>query len=82
MTYLLWACIGILFAVLSAMGMKIYFMKKAAREITAQFAEKLAEDTNTLISVSCRDKHMRQLASDISAGSAPDTSGSARAIWN
>ena len=65
MTYLLWACIGILFAVLSAMGMKIYFMKKAAREITAQFAEKLAEDTNTLISVSCRDKHMRQLASDI-----------------
>ena len=65
MTYLLWACIGILFAVLSAMGMKIYFMKKAAREIIAQFAEKLAEDTNTLISVSCRDKHMRQLASDI-----------------
>lgn len=65
MIYLLWTCIGILIAVLLAMGMKIYSMRKAAREIISQFAEKLTEDTNTLISISCRDKQMRRLASDI-----------------
>lgn len=42
---------------------KIYLMKKAAREIKERLAEKLASDTNTLITISSADKDMCQLAS-------------------
>lgn len=65
MTYLLWIFAGIMIVILSAMGIKIYSMQKAAREIISQFHEKLTMDTNTLITVSCRDRHMRRLAADI-----------------
>lgn len=44
---------------------KLYFMKKAVREITAGFAEKLQNDTNTIIGISSSDRDMRALADSI-----------------
>lgn len=44
---------------------KIALMRRAAREIAEEFADRLAGDTNTLLTVSCRDRAMRQLAGEI-----------------
>lgn len=44
---------------------KIYLMKKAAREIGEKLSEKLNTDTNTLIDISSTDKDLRSLAADL-----------------
>ena len=44
---------------------KLYFMRKAAREIRTGFAQKLNTDTNTQIDLSSRSRCMRALANDI-----------------
>ena len=55
-----------LFALLLAAAIiKIIQLKKAAREISAAFADRLQTDTNTQIDISSRDKDMRRLASGI-----------------
>ena len=55
-----------LFAILLAAAViKIIRLKKAAREITAAFADRLQTDTNTLIDISSRDRDMRALAGSI-----------------
>lgn len=41
---------------------KCFLMKRSAREIREKMAEKLSEDTNTLIDISSADKDMRELA--------------------
>lgn len=46
---------------------KIFLMRKAAGEIEKEFIDKLKEDTNTLISISSRDKAMMSLADNINA---------------
>lgn len=58
--YLLTACI-----IISTFAIKIYLMKKSAREIRNQVAEKLSADTNTLIDISSDDRDMKNLASDL-----------------
>lgn len=50
------ACAAVIFAV------KCFMMKRSAREIREKMAEKLSEDTNTLIDISSWDKDMRELA--------------------
>lgn len=50
------ACAAVFLAV------KCYLMKRSAREIREKMAEKLSEDTNTLIDISSADKDMRELA--------------------
>lgn len=50
------ACVAAFFTV------KCHVMKKSAREIREKMAEKLSEDTNTLIDISSSDKDMRELA--------------------
>ena len=45
---------------------KIYLLKKSAREISAQFADRLKNDTNNLIYVSCSYKDIRRLAESLS----------------
>ncbi|MCH5207809.1 MAG: HAMP domain-containing histidine kinase [Oscillospiraceae bacterium] len=52
-------------AAIIAMGVKIYFMRKAAEEIAEAFADRLKTDTNTLIDISSRDGKMRALADSI-----------------
>jgi hypothetical protein len=44
---------------------KIYLMKKSAREIKTGFADRLTADTNTLIDISSGDKDMRFLAESL-----------------
>lgn len=61
MIWLFLICIVLLIAVI-ALGIKVYVMRKAAKEICAELSEKLKSDTNTLISVSTEDKIMCCLA--------------------
>ena len=55
----------ILSIVIILQAIKIHYLRKTAREITENFAERLVSDTNTLIDISTRDPYMRKLAADI-----------------
>ncbi len=61
----LWAAIGMMAVCVAALLVKIYLLQKAAREIADGFARRLITDTNTLIDISSRDRHMRRLANEI-----------------
>lgn len=63
----LWIVIAVLGAVILLLLVKIYLLRKAVDEIAAEFAEKLEQDTNTLISISSRDRRMRAFAAAINA---------------
>ncbi len=56
---------GLLGIVIIVLCVKIYLMKKSAREISAAFTEKLQADTNTLISISSHDKDIAALAENL-----------------
>lgn len=62
MSYLI---IGIMLIIILALCYKIFLLKKAVKEITAGFSEKVGNDTNTLIDVSSKDKDVIALASGI-----------------
>lgn len=47
------------------LGIRLALMRGAAGEISAELSEKLNTDTNTLISISGRDKAMRRLAGEL-----------------
>lgn len=57
--------IAILILVIIFLSVKIYLMQKSADEINTALAERLSSDTNVLIDISCRDRHMLKLAGDI-----------------
>lgn len=65
MLYLPWFIIAVLLAVIAALGVKIYLLKKSISEIEILFAECLSADTNMLVTVSSRDKNIRSLAGKI-----------------
>lgn len=56
--------IGLIFLILLLL-IKIHLLKKSAKEIEEAFTDKLNHETNTLISVSSRDKSMLRLADSI-----------------
>ena len=58
---------GLLVLLLAAALFKIYRLRKAAREISAAFEDRLKTDTNTLIDISSRDREMLALAGSINA---------------
>lgn len=58
----LWGLVGILVLLVIALLVKIHILQKSAEEIADAFADRLASDTNTLIDISSRDRHMRHLA--------------------
>lgn len=60
--YLLCAALGIL---VFALALKIICMRRAADELRLSLAQKLATDTNTLLSLSSRDAALRRLAVDL-----------------
>ena len=64
---MLYAVIGVLSAAVIALLIKVHLLRRSAGEIAAAFAEKLDTDTNTLISISSRDKYMLALASNINS---------------
>lgn len=61
----LWGIIGILLLVILLLIIKIHLLQKGADEIADAFADRLTTDTNTLIDLSTRDRHMRRLAASI-----------------
>lgn len=61
----LWICICCLSILTVILTLKIYLLRKAAKEIELEFQEKLMSDTNTLIGISTDDKYMRKLAYSI-----------------
>lgn len=65
MEYLLLIIIGILLMLVSILTAKIYFLRRSTMKIAEAFREKLAADTNTLISISSRDVCIRRLACEI-----------------
>ena len=65
MEVLPWILLGAAALTAALLAVKVYLMQKAAREIAQEFADKLKTDTNTLISISTRDRAMGELASRI-----------------
>ncbi len=65
MEHLLLFIIGILLLIIFALSVKVYFLRKSAREIAEAFRDRLTADTNTLIDISSRDRYMRKLSSEI-----------------
>lgn len=61
MKYFLFIAIILLSLTVVFLAVKLYLVKRTAREIEHSFKEKLRQDTNTLIDVSCRDKDMVSL---------------------
>lgn len=59
------AIICFLLLIIAALSAKLYLLKKGAKEIEREFSERILTDTNTLISISTSDKHMRRLAAVI-----------------
>ena len=62
---MVYGLVGVLCIVIAALCIKIYLLKKSAREIADAFADRLQTDTNTLIDISSRDRDMRHLAESI-----------------
>lgn len=63
-TVLIIVC-SVLGAMAAALGIKLFLIKKSAREIRESLKEKLSENTNTPISVSSGDKDIRSLAASL-----------------
>lgn len=61
----LWVLVGIMALVIIVLSGKVHILQKTAKEIEDAFADRLITDTNTLIDISSRDKHMRSLANAI-----------------
>ena len=65
MVFWLWAVIIVLACGAAALSVKVFFLRRAAREIRQGFAQRLRTDTNTLIDFSSRDAVMRELAAGV-----------------
>lgn len=62
---LLGICCIVLALLCIALLVKVVLLRKAADEIATQFAAKLDDETNVLITLSGGDRHMRRLAANI-----------------
>ena len=65
MVFWLWAVIIVLACGAAALSVKVFFLRRAAREIRQGFVQRLRTDTNTLIDLSSRDAVMRELAAGV-----------------
>lgn len=63
----LWAAIAVMALIIVGLLIKIYFLRKSAKEIETAFADRLITDTNTRIGISGSDRYMRSLADRINA---------------
>lgn len=61
----LYVIIVILFIILLFAIIKIYIMKKSMKEIAVSFSNVLQSDTNTLITITTKDKDIKKLANEI-----------------
>ena len=65
MTAVLWTFILILLIVLAALGIKVFLLRKSARQLREGLHERLSQESNNLLSISSRDREMRRLASSL-----------------
>lgn len=65
MDSVLWILVVFLLLIVLILWVKIFLMRKSAREISTAFADRLATETNILIDISGHDRYMRSLAADI-----------------
>ena len=57
-----WLLAGILAGICILLSIKIYLLRRSAREILSQLDMILSEDTNAVIGITSSDKEMRRLA--------------------
>lgn len=62
-----WILCSILLISVLALAAKIVLLKRSMDEICAEFKEHLLVDTNTLVSISSNDTHVKKLAAEINA---------------
>lgn len=62
-----WLCclISILIIIIAILVIKIRLLRKSADEISDAFSDRVTSDTNVLIDLSSRDKHLQKLANNI-----------------
>lgn len=62
-----WLCclISILIIIIAILVIKIHLLRKSADEISNAFSDRVASDTNILIDLSSRDRHMQNLADNM-----------------
>lgn len=62
-----WLCclISILIIIIAILVIKIHLLRKSADEISDAFSDRVASDTNILIDLSSRDRHMQNLADNM-----------------
>ena len=60
-----WAAAAVLAAVVLALGVKVWLLRRGAKALRLGLAQKLREDTNTLLSLPCRDRELRRLAASL-----------------
>lgn len=60
-----WVLCGILVVIILILCLKIYMLKASMMEIRAELADWLDTETNTLISISSNDRHIRLLVSEL-----------------
>ena len=61
----LWVSIGILIAIIIVLFVKVHILQKSIKEIEIDFTDRLMTDTNVLIDISSKDRHIRHLATAI-----------------
>lgn len=61
----LWILVVILICAILLLAVKIVLLQKSADEIREGLAHKFMTETNTLIDISSRDRHMRRLTADL-----------------
>lgn len=60
-----WILCGVLLLILLVLFGKLRLLQKSMDEICAELAEHLSQDTNTLLSISSGDRHVRHLAAEL-----------------
>ena len=60
-----WAAAAVLAAVAIALGVKVWLLRRGAKALRLDLSQKLREDTNTLLSLPCRDRELRRLAASL-----------------
>ena len=65
MEWILWAACAVLFIAVLVLAVRVYLLRRSAREIAAGLSARISTDTNTLIGISSRDRAMRALAESV-----------------
>ena len=65
MEWILWAACAVLLIAVLVLAVRVYLLRRSAREIAAGLSARISTDTNTLIGIASRDRAMRALAESV-----------------